>query len=552
MRCSSRILALTLTSCTVGLGCGSTLDDPEGTPGQSIGASGGYVSSADGVFTVVFPPGSLLETTLVSVTPASDAPESIATPYAITGPSALGGEIYLQYRYTIAQVQNREVENLRLGASTGDRWDELPDPIVDTQLQTVRASSTTLAPAFGLVLGFGMGTDTEMDTLDDSGSTSDDSGSTSDDPTNPSAGSESGSSGSEDTDDPTGSSACDNDVVDPGELCWSLGEPLVGKGVGPLSLTVGELDGMPGEDISVTLQGSSAIGVWFADGEGSAGPELLLPVTGSPVDVALGDFNDDGSVDVAGVTSAGIALFPGDGMGNFDAEVSIPIAGGALTAAAVDVNEDDASDIVVLRSSAASVLMGQDMLLGDEATFAAGTSRVALALGDATLDQNVDIITVGSGSITVLSGNGSGLFGKPQSTDIGGTPVDLAVGHFNGDDALDVAVLDGAGARIVVFLGNSLGGFGGAIPYAVAEEPAALEAADVDADGLTDLVVVTTSDDAVTVLHGQGNGSFDAGDPLLVGARPSDLALGDINGDGALDAIVLQEDGSIGLLVSAP
>ncbi len=557
VRYPSRALCLAVTA--LALACGSIDEENDVPAGKGIGIAGGFVTSADGAFTVVFPPGALTENTLVTLQPASgDVPPSLGLSYSVSGPGGLASPIFLEYRYTLAQLGDRAPEDLNLAAAGTDRWDALGDVMVDPNLQTVSASTPSLALAFGLIQGVGGAVDTDGPDADadtdgpdtDSASDTDIDPDTDTDPTDPID-----TDGPGETDAPTGDAGCGDGSADPGELCWVLAPTsLLGKGVGPVALVAGNLDGANGDDIVVALSGSTSVGVWLSDGAGGFGPETLYAVSAAPTAVTLADLNGDAALDVAAASASAVGLLPGDGAGTLGAEVENVVAGGSSALAVGDANEDDFADLFVAHAGPGSVgmLAGSAMGLTMEVTTPVGAGPLGLALGDATSDDNLDIVTVGGAGITVVSGNGAGLFGKPLSTPVGGTMAGLATGDFNGDDRIDAAVIDSAGSRLVVFLGDGLGGFGGAIPYAVGLTPAALQTGDVDGDGTLDLVVTGSADDSVTVLRGQGNGGFDADAPYTVGASPGALALGDFNADGQFDAVVAQADGSLGLLLSQP
>jgi len=58
--------------------------------------------------------------------------------------------------------------------------------------------------------------------------------------------------------------------------------------------------------------------------------------------------------------------------------------------------------------------------------------------------------------VSVLLGRGDGTFEAPQSFPAGSSPSAIALGDFNGDGAVDLAV---AGSQMAVLLGNGDGTF---------------------------------------------------------------------------------------------
>src|SRR5207244_7798754 len=61
-------------------------------------------------------------------------------------------------------------------------------------------------------------------------------------------------------------------------------------------------------------------------------------------------------------------------------------------------------------------------------------------------------------------------------------------------------------------------------------------------DGTLDLAVADWGSNTVSVLLGNGDGTFQAPLTFTTGARPSSVAAGDFNGDGSLDLAVANED----------
>ena len=91
---------------------------------------------------------------------------------------------------------------------------------------------------------------------------------------------------------------------------------------------------------------------------------------------------------------------------------------------------------------------------------------------------------------------------------VGGGPIDLVLGDFNGDTWPDVATVNTSEDTVSVILNNQTGGFGPPIETDLEYEPYTLAAADFDANGDLDLAIGSYS--TVTVLFGNGDGTFQA------------------------------------------
>ena len=148
--------------------------------------------------------------------------------------------------------------------------------------------------------------------------------------------------------------------------------------------------------------------------------------------------------------------------------------------------------------------------------------------GDGHLDA---VVADGAtAQVRVLLGNGDGTFASvaPVGFGLSASLRQVALGYFDVDPYLDLAVLDDAN-KLHAFLGLGDGTFapspGGITDFA----PSAVEdmtSGDFDEDGLDDIAVTTSV--GVFVMLCNGNGSFakTAASPITVGSSPSSIATG--------------------------
>jgi hypothetical protein len=234
-----------------------------------------------------------------------------------------------------------------------------------------------------------------------------------------------------------------------------------------------------------------------------------------------------------------------------------------------DFNGDGIPDIAVANSAGCLTGYcwdaGATVFLGDgQGNFtAAATSDLGInivvtyvAVGDFNGDGILDL-AVGSsnaGTVMILMGKGDGTFSAGGSVATGGTFQSFAVGDFNGDGIPDLAVLNTTADMVFLFLGNGDGTFtpSSSATSATGSNPVSATVGDFNGDGILDLAVVNEcgsdpsckSDGTLTILLGNGNGTFTTAASPAVGLEPASIAMGDFNGDGIQDLAVAYYDGS--------
>src|SRR6185436_2062066 len=227
----------------------------------------------------------------------------------------------------------------------------------------------------------------------------------------------------------------------------------------------------------------------------------------------LGDFNEDGKIDLAAVQQSGIGILDGDGTGAFNNALSFQTSVSTPRyLVAADFNNDGKQDFATVGSHPVIP-----------------SPRIEVALGD------------GTGGFTTKSVSN---FGSSQA-------LLLATADFDGNGTSDLAVMDPANKRISILLNDGTGGFpteGFSAPnYPVGIEPNAMKAGDFNNDSKADLIVVSHSSNSYVVLLGNGSGAF-----TVIGGQPlqslfsyrSDVAIGDFNADGKSDLAVVRSGGN--------
>jgi FG-GAP-like repeat len=220
----------------------------------------------------------------------------------------------------------------------------------------------------------------------------------------------------------------------------------------------------------------------------------------------------------------------------FGSPRNIPISGGGPFIALGDLNDDRTLDIVVGSTFGApdgngliTVLRGNgDGTFKTPVQYETRSAPGAFALADVNCDGKLDFIALNScgfsvpacpaGNIQVFLGNGDGTFLSPifslGSTDL--NPVSVAVADFNGDGILDLATTFEQVAFLplfdigLVFNGNGDGSFssGSLLQFGNLSNLLGIVAADFNGDGKVDLALLRSQHGNVDILLGNGDGTF--------------------------------------------
>ena len=264
----------------------------------------------------------------------------------------------------------------------------------------------------------------------------------------------------------------------------------------------------------------------------------------APIDIASADFNNDGNLDlVAGNgETGGLSIALGDGKGSF-ASQRIFLSGQDINSLVVgDFNGDGNSDVAYGQygSSTLSIALGTGTgaLQAGQTLTTFGSTISELVTGDFNGDGAADLAYGGSGEVGVYLGSGNGTFAPHVSFSAGSPIVSFALGDVNNDGKLDL--LGGnTSDRVAIYIGRGNGNFDEHGSYEVGISISKIKLADLNGDGFDDLVSAS-NDSAVSVHFSRGNGSFEYGALHATGGPSTQLETGDVNGDGVFDIISLE------------
>jgi hypothetical protein len=178
--------------------------------------------------------------------------------------------------------------------------------------------------------------------------------------------------------------------------------------------------------------------------------------------------------------------------------------------------------------------------------FATGSVPTSVAVGDFNHDGHLDLAVANffGNTVSVLLGDGNGGFTTTSTVLAGDGPFSVAVGDFSHDGNLDLAVANANSNDVRVLLGDGKGGFAPASNFGVGLNPDLVAVGDFNHDGNLDLAVANSSDGTVSVLLGDGSGGFAPASTVPVGSFPFSMAVGDFNHDGNLDLAVANANGN--------
>ncbi|CAF1580948.1 unnamed protein product, partial [Adineta ricciae] len=279
----------------------------------------------------------------------------------------------------------------------------------------------------------------------------------------------------------------------------------------------------------------------------------------SPDGLAIGDFNNDGYLDLTvSLYYAGkIGVFLGYGNGSFSpVRTYSEILHSQPRAVTVgDVNNDQRLDIIEVKrglNSIAIVLGYGNGSFADPVLFSSGTdSRPrSVAAGDFNQDDCLDVTVAnyGTNTVGVFFGYCNGTYDPVLQLDTGKSsrPNSVTLFDVNKDSYPDIIVANRGIDQVRIFFSNGNKSFTDQLILSTgdASSPVHAIARDFDNDVKVDLAVGNYGTYTIVIFYGFHNGSFNHIRTFSTGSNlhPEQLNVGDFNNDNQLDIIVIDSN----------
>ena len=311
-------------------------------------------------------------------------------------------------------------------------------------------------------------------------------------------------------------------------------------GKNPVSVIAQDINQDGNLDLIVADSGSSDIAELFGLGNGGFQTAVFTKTPVPPTYLSSADFNNDGIPDVVALSGDlnAVALFLGSFGGKLTLSGAFLVPNLSASFSVNDFNGDGNLDLLVPDTDSGSpvLLLGRgDGTLIAPSVYGGSSGLTSLVAGDFNNDGKPDLITTGSNSaastLSFLGGLGNGQIQAPVNIPVSGRTDVAAVGDFNKDGRLDIAV---SGAQLNILLGQGNGTFQ---PGAQYPNLTPSVVADFNKDGRPD--IAGPFNGGLGVMLGNGDGTFRPANSFAVGSNPKTAASGDFNGDGAPDIAVL-------------
>ena len=344
----------------------------------------------------------------------------------------------------------------------------------------------------------------------------------------------------------------------------------------PVDVEIADLTGDGADEICILFGGEpGTLSVFENDGVGGVVQQLTLSVNDNPTGLTSGDFDGDGTTDLAYaslgssdplVNDSVVILHNEDlDLGNgFENPYAHSLSGAPTCLTAINWDDVEPNDLVVGLALAADSTTGYpgawQILLGTNSARAREVVDGPIKyIPGVPIDvdpkpdedeapKDADARFIGSTSLGQVDVGKRTLLRRGGTIDVDSYAVGadlqgLATGDFNGDGRFDIAAVSALNNQLGVLLADTTtsSGFTGAIYVSPGTLPRGLVCIDFDLDGNIDLATIatdTTGVRGVRVLQNDGNLIFTAVE-TATGESPSLIEVGDVSGNGVTELVTI-------------
>lgn len=316
----------------------------------------------------------------------------------------------------------------------------------------------------------------------------------------------------------------------------------------PLRPFIGDFDGNGAQDVCALSGLDSRVNMWLSSDAGRLnGARSYASGLSEASWVEGADFDGDGDFEVIASSNAETSLSILGGQDALVIEGSIILGVGVHQLEAGDLDLDGKPDLVVgvaggikiLRNTSTPGNYSFDILPVAPTTIGSSVFPFGIAIGDFDRDADMDIAVCDyvGGGVHLIPGTATAFAYDPEIIiNVGGGPIDIVAADFTGDGLQDFAVSRSDQADIAILRNDGNNQYVESLAVPVGLSPNYLVTADFNSDGRADLVVSNATSGTVSVLFGTANGF--SGSDYAAGSSPTALMAQDLTGDGEIDILV--------------
>ncbi|MFV5703336.1 choice-of-anchor tandem repeat GloVer-containing protein [Flavobacterium sp. XS2P12] len=359
-------------------------------------------------------------------------------------------------------------------------------------------------------------------------------------------------------------------------------------GLNPIFVAIGDLDGDGKPDLAIANQSSASVSVFRnlgnsgSIGTGSFAPKVDFTTGSGPISISIGDLDGDGKPDlaIANEGSSTISILhntanPGSiTSSSFAAKVDFTAGSDPLSVAISDLDGDGKPDLAVANgisntlsvyhNTASPGSIGVDSF-ASKVDFNTGNFAYGLAIGDLDGDSKPELAVANysSNSVSVFRNTtsfgsiGAGSFAAKVDFTTGSLPQSVAIGDLDGDGKPELAVANYSSATVSVIRNMTNPGsidassFAAKVDFSVNANAASVAIGDLDGDGKLDLSVANTINPGTvsilrntTTLGNIGINSFASKVDFNTGNNSESITVGDLDGDGKPELVIANSGSS--------